>query len=507
MKLSAATATLAILLVLPLVAGAVNVLPAGQRPFSLDYDLAYRDGVLGQDWSLLPPVGPCDVEWFRRFPDFLATPSLQLCEDDNPDVIRVFALGTERWRVERRRHGDDLPSFQGGLAWRLGRFFGALVAADLDRAKALDPAYTGKKYRGLTGDLETAALFFRKDNVTVTFGRLRPFWGPQRVNLFLSETAEPMDLLSLAFEKGRLTFNFLFARLDQSRPDSIDYIRFPGYSFNDNRYLAAHRLDLRLHHRLCMGLFESVLFGGEGRSPELYYLNPLQFFHATQLNNKDDDNTILGFDLTILPGKGIITYGQLIIDDLQIDDKSQGDQEPNEIGLMVGIFKAGQIGSCAADIKLEYTRITNRTYHQLYPRNRYLYRDKPLGHPLGPDADSLSVKARIWPRPTMFAEIELAYRRHGEGSLHKPWDEPWMAAAGDYDEPFPTGVVEKSLLVAIRSQGYLPLGDYARRHLYFSLDAGWGNITNAGNIDGRAATAAWIDMTLTWLGFADIGID
>ena len=500
---------LAILLALPMAsgAGAANGVPVGQQPFTLDYDLVYRNGVLKQDWSLLPPAGPFDVEWFRQLRDVRVTPALGMCEGDNPDAVRIFALGSERWRVERRYHGDDLPSFRGGFAWRPEKYCGVLVSADVDRAKALDPAYTGKKYHGLTGDLETAALFFRTGNVAVTIGRLRSFWGPQRVNLLISETAEPLDLLSLAYGKGRLTFNFLFARLDQSRPDSADFIRFPGRTFNDNRYLAAHRLDLRLHHRLRLGLFEAVIFGGEGRSPELYYLNPLHFFHAAQLNNKVDDNTILGLDLTILPGKGILVYGQLLVDDLQIDDKSQGDQEPNEFGMMAGLFRAGQIGNLAADIKLEYIRITNRTYHQRDPRNRYLYRDRPLGHPLGPDADSLSVKARLWPQPTMFAEIELAYRRHGEGSLHTPWDEPWMVVEGGYDEPFPTGVVEKSLLIAIRSQGSLPLGDYARRHFYFSLDAGWGNITNAGHSVGRSTTVARIDMILTWLGFTDISID
>jgi len=33
-------------------------------------------------------------------------------------------------------------------------------------------------------------------------------------------------------------------------------------------------------------------------------------------------------------------FGQLVVDDWQIDNKSQGDQEPNEYGLLVGGYLA-----------------------------------------------------------------------------------------------------------------------------------------------------------------------
>jgi len=161
-----------------------------------------------------------------------------------------------------------------------------------------------------------------------------------------------------------------------------------------------------IHRRFRLGLFETVLFGGEGRPPELYYLNPLQFFHAAQLNENEDDNTILGLDFTLLPGQGFSSYGQVIVDDVQIDDKSPGDREPAEFGFLFGVCKAGRVKSAVPDITLEYVRLTNRTYHQRDPRNRYLYRNHLIGHPLGPDADSLSLAvrfgrmSRFLPRPS-----------------------------------------------------------------------------------------------------------
>lgn len=483
------------------------MVPLGIDPFRFDYDLIYRTGVEKQDFSLIPSTGPILLGRAAHIMNGNLTPSLDLLRvSSQSDRIRFFTVSSEKAAAARNQRVDDLPSLIGGFSFLPTEHFGLLSFFNLDRAKAIDPDYTGKKYRGLAGDLETAALFYTTEKVTVALGRFRTFWGPQPANLSLSETIDPLDQLAVSYCAGRLTFNFLFARLDGSRPNTVDSAAFPGRTFKDNRYLAAHRLDIKLHHRLRVGLFETVVYGGEGRPPELYYLNPLQFFHAAQLNENRDDNTIVGFDFTCLPGKGTSLYGQLLVDDFQIDRKTQGDQEPNEIGLMIGAFKAGKVGTILPDLKVEYVRITNRTYNQIDPANRYLFHNKVIGHPLGNDADSLSLKARFWPERTSFIEIEAAYRRRGEGSIYKAWDQPWMDVTGSYHESFPTGVVEKAALIAVRASGYLPLTSYTRRHFFVSLDYGGGRIKNANHISGKSATTAWFNIKLAWLGAADVSI-
>jgi hypothetical protein len=489
--------------------------PLGVDCFDFDYDMLYRAGVLAGDLSSLDPIGPYLSDDVNRLSGPASSTSMKMFDLGSPDQsgtlpensLRLFSISSERMRSIRGRRSDDLPSIIGGFVHQPGRYFGAIMFFNLDRARAVDPLYTGKKYRGLAGDVTTAALFFRKDRFSVTMGRSRVFWGPQRTNLLISETAEPFDRISASYKTGRLSLNFIFARLDGPHPDALDSLRFPDRTFNDNRYLVGHRLDIKLHRRFQIGFFETVLYGGEGRPPELYYLNPLQFFHGAQLNENQDDNTILGLDFTFLPGGGAGLYGQLIVDDFQIDNYSQGDQEPNELGFMLGLFKAGRIASLVPDLKLEYVRLTNRTYHQRDPDNRYLYRNRLIGHPLGPDADSLALSIRFRPQGTFMAELELAYRRKGEGSVYQPWDEPWILAAGDYSEPFPTGIIEKSGLIALRLQGYLPLSRYTRDHFFISAVAGWGEIHNYLNVAGDVETVARLDLRLSWLGFADLGLD
>ncbi len=498
---------LAVLISIPATSLADVPLPPGRSPFDLDYELFYQAAVAAGDLRLLPPVGPFyHSALSRTLADRSQSSALDIVSILPDSDIRFFAITTERYQARRRARGKDLPSLAGGAYYQPSSHFGTLLLFDLDRARALDPDYTGKKWRGLAGDIETAAIYFKKSSLTLTLGRQRVFWGPRPVNLLLSTTAAPLDLFSAEYGKGRLHFSFLFARLDGSRPDSLDRLHFPDRSFNDNRYLVGHRLDILFHRTFRLGLFETSLFGGEGRPPELYYLNPLQFFHTAQLNEETDDNTILGLDFTFLPYPGYSIYGQLLIDDFQIDRRVPADQEPNEIGLLAGFFKAGQVGLFSPDLRLEYVKITNRTYHQRDPCNRYLFRNKLLGHPLGPDADSLSLMIRFWPASRQFVELEGAYRRQGEGSIYQFWEEPWAESEGDYNEPFPTGVVEKVFAIAVRLQGYLPLSRYTSDHLFVAVEAGLGSIDNSGHVRGRKSTTGWLDVSVSWLGFMEVDV-
>jgi hypothetical protein len=479
--------------------------PLNRSPFGIEYHLLYRRAVQSQNISRLPHIGPVNHSEFETaLPN---SPTMLLLGNNRDNHIRFFTITGERIRAEQNSKTHDLFSATSGFYYQPLSNLGALVMITLDRERALDPNYTGKKWRGLAGDMETAVLCFKRAGLTMTLGRQSLYWGPQPTNLILSETAEPLDMFSAEYDRGRLHFSFLFARLDDSRPDSVDSVRYPGYGFNDNRYLAGHRLDIKLFRNFKLGLFETSLFGGEGRPPELYYLNPLQFFHALQLNDNKDDNTILGLDFTYLPFPGWSIYGQLIIDDFQIDDRERGDQEPDEIGWMAGLFRAGQLGDFSPDIKLEYVRITNRTYHQRQPRNRYLFRNRLLGHPLGCDTDSLSLLFRIWSRRTQLIELELAYVRHGEGSVFDSWDEPWNETTTDYSEPFPTGTVEKSFSVALRLEGYLHFSKYLSRHMYISLEGGYGSYKNYRNVPGKNHSTVRIDIALNWIGFFELGLD
>jgi len=93
------------------------------------------------------------------------------------------------------------------------------------------------------------------------------------------------------------------------------------------------------------------------------------FYHAVQLNEDVDDNTFLGLDFCWYLNNRHKLYGQLMVDDMQVDDKAIGDQEPDEIGYMLGFSTLDLFD--LLDLSARYLKITNRTYNQKLERNRY----------------------------------------------------------------------------------------------------------------------------------------
>jgi len=201
-----------------------------------------------------------------------------------------------------------------------------------------------------------------------------------------------------------------------------------------------------------LGLSETVIYGGEDRFIEPYYVVPLFWYHGAQLNHGRDDNTFFSLDFNLRPKKGVVFYAEFLIDDFQIEKKTQGDQEPNELGYSGGLSLLDIFGFKGVGLDLEYTRINNWTFNQQEEQNRYLHEKKLLGNPLGSDADNLCVSLSAWLKRGLKSKITYQLERHGEGRVNSPWSEPWMLTEGEYKEKFPSGVVEKLNYLGIALQ-------------------------------------------------------
>ena len=356
----------------------------------------------------------------------------------------------------------------------------------LDERQANDPTYTGKKWRGLAGSVENAFLSYRTGELHLTLGRYASFWGGYRSLLFSPDL--PLDGFGYSYRWGKFTLSYRLARLNSlfDENNNAEFI---------NRYLAAHRLDLHLSEKLRIALFETVLFGGVGRQVEFFYLNPIISFHAAQMNESVDDNILIGFDYDykFAPGKKL--YGQLLVDDLQVDKRIAGDQEPNQYAFLAGIFY-GKIAK-ELDLRFEYTRVTNWTFNQHEPKNRYLHHSSPITNLSGNDFDQATMLLSRWFRPDILLGIGLSFRRQGEGRIENDWTSPWLLATSDYEEKFPSGVVEQTISVSLRGSGYL------HHLLFFSSEMGWQETDNVSNILGANEGTPFFKLTLSTM--ADIG--
>ncbi|UCE25518.1 MAG: hypothetical protein JSU74_05580, partial [Candidatus Zixiibacteriota bacterium] len=388
-------------LILPVPLCASPLLPVGLPEYDFVYDRLIRSETQSYDLYdyQLGPFG--DNGGNFSFGPF------EYLKSAAAERMTLFSTVGEDFYSAKLTSPSGFESLRGGVAAvPLNKLF---VYANflLDERKAKDDSYTGKKWRGLAGGVEQAFASYRSRPFEVTLGRFASFWGP-RNSLVLSST-NALDGFGYSFYWGRLVLTYRLARLDGLNPDEDDVDQF------ENRFFAGHRLDIHLSRWLRIGLFETIIFGGPGRQVDLLYLNPIVFFHADQLNEGVDDNTLIGFDYVLKPRLGVKLYGQLLIDDFQIDDRSQGDQEPNQYGIILGAQTVDLMP--ATDLELEYSRVANWTFNQALERNRYLFNSDLIGAATGNDYETWQLTCTRWLREYTAVSARLAYRRQGEGRV------------------------------------------------------------------------------------------
>lgn len=459
----------------PVTTVSIGVLPLKTPEHEFVYDRLERVDALSltlYDYQLGPYR--LDTAFFRFGPfEYLASLS--------PHHVRLFGCVAEDYASAKNASPSGFESFRGGLvAQPYDKLF---IYANflLDERKAKDPDYPGKKWRGLAGGVENAFIYYCRGPLELTLGRFASFWGP-RNSLCLSGNAA-MDGFGYTLHWGHLALSYRLARLDNlSRDDG-------GGSQFENRFFAGHRLDLHLNQHLRIGVFETAIFGGSGRQIDLYYLNPIIFYHASQLNEGVDDNTFLGTDFSYKPKEGWKLYGQLLVDDFQIDDREKSDQEPNEIAWLIGSYVADLVSGW--DLKAEYSRVANRTFNQLHERNRYLIYGELIGGALGNDYDLWRLRVTRWQDDNLAGYFTLSQKRQGEGQVATPWTAPWLLSAGEYDESFPSGVVQKTISASVGVKSFLV------HHVYVNLEGGVDWVKNQDNRPGETAALPFFHVVLS----------
>ena len=354
-------------------------------------------------------------------------------------------------------------------------YFSAYTRYVIDEDLAKDPTYTGKVWRGFAGDASQSYICFDLSNVSLFLGRDRLSWGESNYSsLMLSPGGFPLDMFRLQGQWGILKFSSFAAVLNpEDLKDSTGTMHI-------NRYLSGHRLSFAPCSWLQLGLSETVIYGGENRNMELYYLVPFVWYHGVQLNEGKDDNTFLGMDFNFRPIKDLKFYGELLIDDIQIENKSKTDKEPDELGYTGGVSLIN-ILLPGMGFNFEYQKITDWTYNQDKPYNRYLHKEKTLGSKLGPDADIFNCSISGWIAQGLRFGLSYSFVRKGQGRIDAQWTEPWLNTNGEYREKFPSGVVEEEKI----SSGFIEY-DY-NNLIRFRVFAGYTDVRNQDNIENNTA--------------------
>jgi len=384
------------------------------------------------------------------------------------NLVQKIKSRVQDWLFRKERRD---PVFRWGLRWQVTGEFndgmdwyplvhtcGSLQLTpqvSVANVMALDPyatgnpEYIGKEWRGLSGYTEQAYLTWQGKYLRLIAGRCYLVNGPGRMSsLLFSGTARPLDQLRLEYRGKQIGLQTVTAQLDQIG--------------NARRYLTAHRLSFYLNN-FSLALSEAVLYGGDGQSVEFAYLNPFLLLHGEQMNGPGLAGNTLGTIEGGYFGRNYQVYAEVLIDDIQFDKKVPGDLEPNEFGIILGGDWADPFDLTGWYLGLEYAALTNRTYKTTNAYEWYRHRNAPIGYALGSDLDRWNLLIKKYYRQWQFIG-ELDYLRRGEGEWDKAWDSPWdtCTVAQGYDEPFPTGRVERTFQKSVEVR-WMP--DY-RKYLF-----------------------------------------
>ena len=286
----------------------------------------------------------------------------------------------------------------------------------------------------------------RTDHLDLTFGRDNVRWGPGRSGtLLLSDAAPPFFILGYR------------ARLGESIVGEAIHGTLNAF---EGRYVAGHRVELRLGRDLTVGLAESVRYDSPSVEP-LYVIGIVPYALVEKLLYRDTisegkaghnqrNNLLQGIDVTWRPGGGSELYGELLVDDVS----TESSEMPSRIAYQGGAKKIWKIAERLFILQGEYTRVWNYTYSVYYGRD-FQHRDSPLGYLQGPDSENLTFWIDVDAGMQWSLQLEGNLTRKGEGEIGKPWcpedfDSESCAVCGRTDASDLSGVVESGRALTAR---------------------------------------------------------
>lgn len=281
-------------------------------------------------------------------------------------------------------------------------------------------------------DEANSGLFLGKKFWQIMIGKEKNIWGPGRFgNLMLSDWATSYDQVKLQLRWTKIQFT-AFTGFLRSYPPLIESQYFTGEYYRQvspNKYIAAHRLEFAPHHRLILGLQETLIYGE--RNLELAYLNPINFYWSAEHHLGDQDNSALGLDFTWFPGFNLKFYGELFLDDLQTG-KLGTDWYGNKWALLAGVSAIDLANVSNLDFHFEWSRLRPFVYTHRFPINVYKHFTSLLGHWAGPNSETFFMEVDYRYSKYLLFESGFQYWKHGANP-------PDKNVGGDLNSPHGVG--------------------------------------------------------------------
>lgn len=379
----------------------------------------------------------------------------------------------DKERISETTLGGILRGVLGG---KIGFYVDArntLTRGAVSREESFDPSLGSPVVVSGTNvykDRAEAYFVFEAPWLRLELGRQQAAWGPGfRGGLALSRNMPQCEMIKLKARFNRFKFTGIHAFLRSNLGP---------------KYLAGHRLEIKIIPGLYFGGSETVIYGS--RDVEFAYLNPLMPYHIAEHHLGDKDNNAIGLDITAMLLNGVKLYAEFFIDDMT-STKNWLTYYGNKLGILCGGLWIEPLGVPNADIRFEYTRTEPYVYTHTDSINTYTHYDQIIGHWIGPNADVLYLQAGY--RFDRDFRVTVAWERqhHGKGNV----DSPYKKESGTKKE-FLAGTVET------RNRLEISLVNQLCRDIFVTLNYSLVKTDNLGLLAGARSTDHFATFDLSF---------
>lgn len=244
-------------------------------------------------------------------------------------------------------------------------------------------------------DLNGYLSWNASDVFNFQLGHGRNFIGEGYRSLFLSDHAGNYSYGKITADIWRFKYVIIYSHLkDINNSLSRSYTDF------DNKFATTHYLSWNVAKWLNIGLFESVVWSAKDtlldRGFDPGYLNPIIFFRPVEYASGSSDNSLIGLSATVKPGKDLMIYSQIVLDEFLLkevtadikeaikpDPNRQSGWWANKYGMQLGVKYHDVFSVDGLGLQAEFNTVRPFTYSHGNSGQNYGHLNRPLAHPMG----------------------------------------------------------------------------------------------------------------------------
>lgn len=235
-----------------------------------------------------------------------------------------------------------------------------------------EPYRDGYDYPVVEGYLSYKAADF----LDIQFGRGNNFIGDGYRSLFLSDNPSPNAYFKMNTSFWKFKYTNIWSSLKNPNTST------DGGAFL-TKYVSTHYLSFNVNERLNIGLFETALFESEpNRGFDWNFLNPILFYNMVEYTTGSrSGKSIIGMSYKYKWTDQINTYGQLLVDELSVDDVTGENKSwKNKFGLQLGVKYANAFKVENLFFQLEYNQVRPYTYSHNTLNLHYTNDNQSMAH-------------------------------------------------------------------------------------------------------------------------------